>query len=89
MQDNPILGKFNAPDVVAGSEPNNPPKWWNASHAQLINHIARLEGDLLECREYLETEVDVVDGDYGEPAPNRAMQLVTMIDEALHGPGNF
>jgi predicted nucleic acid-binding Zn-ribbon protein len=51
--------------------------------------IARLEADLNECREYLEDEVDVVDGDYGEPAPNRAMQLVTMIDETLHGPGNF
>jgi predicted nucleic acid-binding Zn-ribbon protein len=51
--------------------------------------IARLEADLLECREHLEKEMDVVDGDHGEPAPNRAMQLVSMIDETLHGPGNF
>lgn len=51
--------------------------------------ITRLEADLLEVREYLETEVDVIDGDYGVPAPNRAMELVSMIDEALHGPGGF
>jgi hypothetical protein len=51
--------------------------------------IAQLEADLLECREYLEDHVDVVDGDYGEPAPNRAMQLVSMIDESIHGPGCF
>jgi hypothetical protein len=51
--------------------------------------IARLEADLLECREYLEDHVDVVDGDYGEPSPNRAMQLVSMIDETLNGPGGF
>jgi predicted nucleic acid-binding Zn-ribbon protein len=51
--------------------------------------IAQLEADLLECREYLEEHVDVVDGDYGEPAPNRAMQLVGMIDESIHGPGGF
>lgn len=51
--------------------------------------IAKLEADLHECREYLEDHVDVVDGSYGEPAPNRAMQLVSMIDESLHGPGAF
>ena len=49
-------------------------------------HLSRrLEADLLECREYLETEMDVVDGDYGVPAPNRAMVLVTMIDQSLNG----
>jgi thioester reductase-like protein len=51
--------------------------------------IQQLEADLIECREYLEDHVDVVDGDYGEPRPNRAMQLVSLIDESLHGPGNF
>lgn len=43
--------------------------------------IARLEADLMECRDYLEEQVDVNDGDQ----PNRAMQLVSLIDEALHG----
>lgn len=51
--------------------------------------ITKLEADLLECREYLEAEIDVIDGDYGVPAPNRAMTLVCMIDESLHGPGAF
>lgn len=55
--------------------------------ADLNKRIARLEADLLECREHLETEVDVIDGDYGVPAPNRAMALVTMIDESLNGAG--
>lgn len=57
------------------------------SHQALLARIARLEADLLECREYLETEVDVIDGDYGVPAPNRAMALVTMIDQTLNGAG--
>jgi hypothetical protein len=51
----------------------------------LRKRIARLEADLLECREFLEGYVDVVDGDYGEPSPNRAMRLVTQIDETLNG----
>ncbi len=50
---------------------------------QAAGRICRLEADLHECLEYLETQVDVVDGDYGEPAPNRAMQLVAMIDQSL------
>jgi hypothetical protein len=51
--------------------------------------IETLKADLLECREYLEKHVDVVDGSYGEFAPNRAMQLVTMIDMSIYGPGGF
>lgn len=53
------------------------------------DRIRRLEADLIEVREYIEDHVDVVDGDYGIPAPNRAMSLVSMIDESLHGPGAF
>lgn len=51
----------------------------------LLARIARLEADLLECREFIEDYVDVNDGDYGEPAPNRAMQLVSLIDGTLNG----
>lgn len=64
----------------------------DARQAELVaayERIAELEADLLECREYIEDAVDVVDGDHGVPAPNRAMQLVSMIDESLHGPGAF
>jgi len=38
---------------------------------------------LHEAAEYLEGFVDVVDGDYGEPKPNRAMQLMRTIEAAL------
>ncbi len=52
-------------------------------------HIKTMEADFLEFREYLERYVDVVDGSYGEAAPNRAMQLVSLIDERLYGIGAF
>jgi len=51
--------------------------------------IKMLEADLLECLSYLENHVDIVDGHDGSPAPNRAMKLVTMIEESLYGPGAF
>lgn len=38
---------------------------------------------LYEARQYIDGEIDVVDGDYGEPAPNKAMQLASAIDEVL------
>jgi hypothetical protein len=50
------------------------------------DRIKMLEADLLECREFLEEHVDVIDGSDG-PMPNRAMELVSMIDESLHGVG--
>lgn len=82
--DHPILGKFNPAAVkdlarsIIDAQPQ--PEELRACYET----IDRLRADLLECREYLETEVD-----YGVPAPNRAMELVGMIDEALHGPGGF
>ena len=50
--------------------------------------IKMLEADLLECRNYIECDVDIIDGEFG-PLPNKAMRLVSMIDESIHGPGNF
>jgi hypothetical protein len=38
---------------------------------------------LQDVREFLDGQIDVVDGDYGEPAPNKAMRLAQRIDEAL------
>lgn len=35
------------------------------------------------AREFIDRFSDVEDGPYGEPVPNRAMQIVAMIDEAL------
>jgi hypothetical protein len=83
FSDSDTLGKFL-------DQPN--PGWQTAHSEELkaaYQRIATLESDLIECREYLEDHVDVVDGDYGEPAPNKAMRLVSMIDESLLGPGGF
>jgi hypothetical protein len=48
----------------------------------LQKKIAKLEAVLDEVEDFLEGQVDVVDGSYGEPAPNRAMSLMTEIQEA-------
>ena len=55
--------------------------------AAAYERIAQLEADLLECRDFLEEQADITDGSYGQPQPNRAMALVSMIDESIHGPG--
>jgi hypothetical protein len=47
--------------------------------------IDRLESDLNECLEYFHDHSDVVDGDYGEPSPNKEMRLASMLDETLNG----
>jgi hypothetical protein len=38
---------------------------------------------LQEAAEFIEDQVDVVDGDYGQPKPNRAMSLMTVVEDAL------
>jgi hypothetical protein len=38
---------------------------------------------LQEVSDYLDGLVDVVDGDYGQPAPNKAMTLKQEVDEAI------
>lgn len=42
-----------------------------------------LEEALLAALAFIEDQSDVIDGDYGEPAPNRAMQLASEIKEVL------
>jgi len=48
-----------------------------------LDRIAELECLLEEIHEFLDGQLDVVDGDYGEQQPNRAMQLSQMIDTAM------
>lgn len=79
FSDSKVLGKFHPEVAPVQSE----------ELKSAYQEIEKLKADLLECREFIEPYVDVVDGDYGEPAPNKAMRLVSMIDESLHGPGNF
>ena len=38
---------------------------------------------LEDVREFLNDQSDVVDGDYGVPAPNRAMTLLMDVDNAI------
>jgi hypothetical protein len=45
--------------------------------------VLRAELALHECEAYLDSYVDVVDGSYGEPAPNRAMSLMGEVKEAI------
>lgn len=46
-------------------------------------HIAALQATLQECLEYFADRADVVDGDYGEPSPNKEMRLASEIKETL------
>ena len=44
---------------------------------------ARLEEMLMEVQEFLEGQIDVSDGDYGVPEPNKAMSLNSAIELLL------
>lgn len=66
--------------AIAGAAPH--------IQAGLEKRIARLEATLEEVLEFLSGQEDVVDGSYGEPAPNRAMSLANTIREDL-GRGIF
>jgi hypothetical protein len=45
--------------------------------------IEILMAALQECQEYFDDESDVVDGDDGQPEPNREMYMSMMIDSAF------
>lgn len=45
--------------------------------------ILVLEELLERCAEFLDGYSDVVDGDYGEPEPNKAMSLLSSIREEI------
>jgi hypothetical protein len=51
----------------------------------LTSANAKLSAALDEALEYFEDREDVVDGSYGEPAPNKEMQLAQSIRAALRG----
>jgi hypothetical protein len=51
--------------------------------ASAYEQIAKLTAVLTECQNYLESMSDIIDGSYGEPAPNREMALLIEIDGIL------
>jgi len=83
--DNAILGKFDDDCAAIGRQIDAKAEELRAAYQR----ISRLEADLEECAEYFKDRCDVVDGDYGEQAPNSEMKLYSMIQETMHGPGNF
>ncbi len=50
--------------------------------------LAKYEAALEECLEYFEDNADVVDGDYGQPAPDKVMRLQQMVEQTL-GRGGY
>jgi hypothetical protein len=83
--DNDTLGKFNQDCAAIGRQIDAKAEELRAAYQR----ISRLEADLEECAEHFKDNCDVVDGDYGEPVPNKEMRLYSMIQETLYGPGNF
>ncbi len=51
--------------------------------AYLQKENNRLKAALEECIEYFENRCDVVDGSYGESAPNEEMSMLSNIKYAL------
>jgi hypothetical protein len=52
---------------------------------KLERENARLREALLSCEKYFDDHADVLDGDYGVPAPNTEMRLLSEVRSALLG----
>lgn len=55
----------------------------DAANARLIASAPAMYDAIEEALEFIDGYVDVVDGDYGQPAPNRAMRLQSTLLAAL------
>jgi hypothetical protein len=64
---------FDSAEVKANVEAN----------ARLIAAAPDLLNACDEALDFAEDQEDVVDGDYGQPKPNRAMQVATMLRAAI------
>ena len=54
---------------------------------ELYRRVLILEDLLDQCAEFIDGYVDIVDGDYGEPEPNKAMRLMSAIREEIPAEG--
>lgn len=59
------------------------------SHKGRNTPMQALYDALVEAREYIDGEIDVVDGDDGIPEANKAMQLAQLIDTAINNSPKF
>jgi len=84
FNDSDVLGKFTDECAAIGRQIDAKSEELRAAYER----IKTLESDLEECAEYFHDRSDVLDGD-GEHLPNEEMRLWSMIQETLHGPGNF
>lgn len=80
--------QFDTGDFVPDRFPEHLTRYAEAAAIVVITRqsdpaVVALVEALEAAREYLDGRIDVVDGDYGEPRPNQAMTLASMIDEAL------
>ena len=53
------------------------------ANARLLAAAPDLLDALHDARAFIDGQIDVVDGDYGIPEPNKAMRLAGLIDEAI------
>ena len=70
-------------DIVAITKPHNDKLIAEGKVAVLERKNAALRAALERCEEYFDNRSDVVDGDYGVPAPNAEMQILSEIRQAL------
>ena len=57
--------------------------YWNRRAANRASAYDAMLAALYECEAYLTDREDVVDGSYGEPAPNREMSLLIEVSAAI------
>lgn len=86
-----------APRTILINEPTSPASYWHeraafwskqaeelaAINLSLARENVAMRSALQEAEEYLDDRSDVIDGDYGEPHPNREMRLLTEVRAAL------
>jgi hypothetical protein len=79
---------YDAWKLASPDEDETPADLLRREREEHAEEIKRLTTALDLVVDYLSQRSDVVDGDYGQPAPNEEMQLLTEIEEAL-GKGGY
>ncbi len=73
-------------DTIANiCRPHNEKLIAEGKATKLERENAKLRTALEQCEDYFDNRADVVDGDYGVPAPNAEMSILAEIRSALGG----